>query len=363
MPGAALVLGLCPMAAGAAGAPRTDRVIPMSYAAEGPPLGLASVEAFGLHLMGRPSPYLPFTKMPPGEGHRYYDQFSIAGSTFLVITERSEPPKLYLDANGNGDMTDDEGPFLGEDREFLPNSFTLRVPYPKEKVVEEYRLWMFQPPGGNGSSRFHPACHRVGELDLPTMREPFSLVLFDADADGDYSDDPLVIDLDRDGAAQENEKILPGRSITFGGIELRLKAVAPSGRSVTFSAGSVPEGPFAASRPDERLDTVKSNFGTLVENYLRTFPDGMFPHRVAGAGPVRRFVLERIELDGLKEVGARQFAAPARMVEEGGSRGLAVEFTADFSGSSWRIVRVRPIEGADSPGAPAPAAGRRSGRP
>jgi hypothetical protein len=87
----------------------------LHYSPKGFPMGLSVSQGFALHLFETPSPNQGFKKMPPQTGaKRYYDEFRIAGSTFLVISEGSNPPRIYLDANRNGDLSDDPGPFAGE---------------------------------------------------------------------------------------------------------------------------------------------------------------------------------------------------------------------------------------------------------
>jgi hypothetical protein len=212
----------------------SDTVVTMTYVGEGFPMGLSTSQGSGLHLFETPSPTQEFTRLPPDTGaRRYYDQLTIAGATFRVITEETDPPHLYLDANHNGDLTDDPGPFMGERSGVVPNFYTVSLPYPGEGVSAEYRLWIF--PSRMGGARFYAACHTVGELALPDSGKRYRLVLFDANADGDYSNDPLVVDVDGDGQAQESERLTPGRTLQVDGTDLRLKAIAGSGRRVVFA--------------------------------------------------------------------------------------------------------------------------------
>jgi hypothetical protein len=199
----------------------------LHYSPKGFPMGLSVSQGFALHLFETPSPNQGFKKMPPQTGaKRYYDEFRIAGSTFLVISEGSNPPRIYLDANRNGDLSDDPGPFAGEGPNIVPNHYTLSLPYKQEKTGVPYRMWMFG--SAMGGVRFYPQCHWRGQLDI--NGEEYTLVLFDGNADGDYSNDPAVIDIDKDGRASANEKIKPGQSLSVNGTELKLLSIAPSGR-------------------------------------------------------------------------------------------------------------------------------------
>lgn len=214
-----------------------DTVVTTTYVAEGFPMGLSASEASGLHLFETPSSSQGFAKLPPETGaRRYYDELRIAGATFRVLTEATDPARLYLDANQNGDMTDDPGPFLGErPGVVIPNFYTLSLPYPKEQLLADYRMWIF--PSRMGGARFYAAGHAIGDLILPGSGKRYRLVLFDANGDGDYSNDPAVVDVDGDGRADPSERLTPGKTLEADGVELKLKAIAPSGRTVRF-AGS-----------------------------------------------------------------------------------------------------------------------------
>jgi hypothetical protein len=212
----------------------SDIVVALAYVAEGFPMGLATSQGFALHLFESPSASQGFKTLPPDSGaRRYYDELTIAGATFRVITEATNPPRFYLDANRNGDLTDDPGPFVGERPGFLPNFYTLKIPYPKENVSADYRLWLF--PSRMGGVRFYAAGHAAGELALAESGKRYRIVLFDANADGDYTTDPLIVDVNGDGRVQDEERLTPGKTVRLDGGEVRLQAIAPSGRSATFS--------------------------------------------------------------------------------------------------------------------------------
>ncbi len=209
--------------------PLTGRFHELGYSEEGFPLGLSVSQGFALHLFETPSPNQGFKKFPPESGaKRYYDEFSIAGGKYLVITEGSDPPKMYLDANNNGDLTDDPGPFAAEGPRILPNHLTVLLPYKGEKEGVPYRMWLFS--SRMGGVRFYPKCHWHRMLDL--NGGSYHMVLFDGNADGDYSNDPLVIDVDNDGKASKGEKLKPGESLNVDGTEVKVIAIAPSGRRV-----------------------------------------------------------------------------------------------------------------------------------
>lgn len=201
----------------------------LQYVPEGFPLGAPVSQGFALHLFETPGGGQKFGKLPPETGaKRYYDEFTIAGKSHLVVTEESRPPRIYFDENRNGDLTDDRGPFPGEKMDLLPNHYSIQILYERENLVVPYRMWLF---GSNmGGVRFYPVCHWRGTLTIAGGQYP--MVAFDGNADGDYSNDPLLIDLDGNGKAEESERLVPGGSITVGGKRVTLGSVSPSGLTV-----------------------------------------------------------------------------------------------------------------------------------
>jgi len=205
-------------------------LLELKFSAEGMPMGMSvSQGSGGIHFFETPDENQGFKKFPPEtDAKRYYDQFAIAGQTFLMITEGSNPPKIYFDANRNSDMTDDPGPFEGEGPNVAPNHYTLELPYQGEKIPVPYRLWLF--PSNMGGIRFYPKCYWEGQIELNS--NTYKVVTFDGNSDGDYSNDPVIIDVDNDGKAADSERLKPGQSLTIDGIEVKLLAIAPSGRWV-----------------------------------------------------------------------------------------------------------------------------------
>ena len=86
----------------------------------------------------------------------------------------------------------------------VPNHYTLALPYKQEKTGVSYRMWMFR--SGMGGVRFYSQCYWRGQLDIDG--EKYTWVLFDGNADGDYSNDPAVIDIDKDG---DLDVVCPGQ--------------------------------------------------------------------------------------------------------------------------------------------------------
>jgi hypothetical protein len=204
----------------------------LHYVPEGYPLGLSVSQGVALHLFETPSASQGFKKLPPDSGaKRYYDEFTIAGRNHLVLTEEARPPRIWFDENRNGDLTDDRGPFTAEKESFLPNNLSIQIRYDGEKVIAPYRMWLFS--SNMGGVRFYPVCHWQGSLALDGSSYP--MVAFDGNADGDYSNDPLVIDANSNGKADDDERLLPGQSISLGSKTVKLHSVSPSGLTVRLS--------------------------------------------------------------------------------------------------------------------------------
>lgn len=201
----------------------------LSYVPEGFPFGLSVSQSTLGHLFETPGGSQKYTKMPPDSGaKRFYDDFTIGGATHLLITEESKPLRMFFDENRNGDMTDDRGPFTAEKEQFLPNHISIQIRYPKEKLVTPYRLWLF---GSNmGGVKFYAACHWRGALDVDGAK--YTMVAFDGNADGDYANDPLIIDANGNEKEDTGERLMPGQSMTVGGKKVTLSSVSPSGLTV-----------------------------------------------------------------------------------------------------------------------------------
>lgn len=196
---------------------------------EGFPLGLSVSQGFALHLFDTPGTGQGFRKFPPESGFkRHYDEFTLAGKVHLVITEESNPPKLYFDENRNGDLTDDRPPAIGEGPGLVPNHYSIQIFYDSEKVVAPYRFWMFA--SNMGGVRFYPKCHWHGTLTV--NGNPYRIIAFDGNSDGDYSNDPLLIDANNNDKADDGEMLTPGGSITIDGQQVYFVSVSPSGLTV-----------------------------------------------------------------------------------------------------------------------------------
>ena len=107
----------------------------------------------------------------------------------------------------------------------------LKYPRGRATIEQPYRLWFFinQSCWRNGrpAFRFYAACHR-GKLALRVRGESYPVVLFDMPSDGDYSNNYLIVDLNRDGKAQASEKFRVGDKISIGQEVYRLESIPSS---------------------------------------------------------------------------------------------------------------------------------------
>jgi hypothetical protein len=83
------------------------------------------------------------------------------------------------------------------------------------------------------------------------------------------------------------------------------------------------------------------NFKTVVESYIaRNSQGGVW--KFAEKGKSTPLVLLAVDTDGVTEAGADRFAGKATLKNPRTKRKRSLEFTVDFSGPVWKVVRVRP---------------------
>lgn len=210
-------------------APRVVRVR-MEYVAEGFPLGLSTLNGRGASLADAPD--AAYRVLPPRQADRLFGAFYFGEQMYLAVLEAAaggKPARLYLDLDGDGDLTDDPGPFSPEGDAAIPAFYTIRLPSSSPGMPgAAYRLWWF--PSNMGGTAFYAACHQAGRFPYGEL----PMVLFDANADGDYANDPLLIDWNQDGRAAPTEAYLKGEPIPVGEGQIRCLEIAKDGSEVTF---------------------------------------------------------------------------------------------------------------------------------
>ena len=207
--------GPAPASAPAAG----TQVVSLAYVAEGFPMGLSAGQADRFSLAAaRPA---EIRVIPEGDSDLQYGELPLGGAFYPIALGRAG---LYLDANHNGDLTDDRGPYANEGSGVFAT--TAEVP----TASGPYSMWFFL--SNMGGATYYAKCHRAGTF--PFLRE-YKMVLYDAQPNGRYDDEPLVIDWNDNGSVEEGESIRVGQDFRVGDRAFRLASIDPAGASVTIA--------------------------------------------------------------------------------------------------------------------------------
>ena len=135
--------------------------------------------------------------------------------------------RLFVDINGNGDFSDDGEPLLNVGSGLFAS--TLRLPLSEVTGMDwmqgDYVLWIYagnkeRPPA---SLSYYARTQLQGSVQLPFGR--YDMYLADnRQLDGDYSNDGISLDLNRDGRIElMDEHIPPDNSVTIDGTRYRIK--------------------------------------------------------------------------------------------------------------------------------------------
>lgn len=227
-------------AVGCGGSDGSDTVVLLNYVAQGWPLGMAASNnpANGPRLQAEAPRQM--RNVPSGsDATRYWSQLQFGSPekpnrfVLLVDDTRPEPVRIYLDANQNGDLGDDSGPLDNRGTGAFARALDLRLSYPGVPDPQAYRIWFFINDRGwkTHTCAFYSQCHRRGMLTVGGRT--LTLVLFDNPADGDYSNDLLVVDLNGSGKVDADEEFEPGEVI--GDTQLKLKSISPAGDRVVLT--------------------------------------------------------------------------------------------------------------------------------
>jgi hypothetical protein len=109
----------------------------------------------------------------------------------------------------------------------------LKLSYPGVPDLQAYRIWFYINARSwkTQTCYFYSRCHRRGTLTV--AGHTLNLVVFDNPADGDYSNDALVVDLNGSGKVEADERFWPDDVI--GDTHLRLKSISPAGDRVVLT--------------------------------------------------------------------------------------------------------------------------------
>jgi hypothetical protein len=131
-----------------------------------------------------------------------------------------------------------------------------------------------------------------------------------------------------------------------GGVGLPAEAGAAAGAGAAApingaAADDAPE-PADAKPAPMSADDAADNFKTVVESYIsRHTRDGAWPY--AEKGRTARLTLVSVDSGSVRKTGADVYAGAATLRDARTRKTRRLEFTADFSGPTWKVVRVRPL--------------------
>ncbi|HXT00864.1 MAG TPA: hypothetical protein VN915_09340 [Elusimicrobiota bacterium] len=100
-------------------------------------------------------------------------------------------------------------------------------------------------------------------------------------------------------------------------------------------------GPQDSSAVD--LDAARANFPTVAENYVaKRSAKGYWTYVARKGAKPRRLADPKVDEGSVRPVRGERFSARVRLRDKGGGKPVVLEFEADFSGTNWKVVAVRP---------------------
>ena len=205
-----------------------------AFVPEGWPMGLSAAQSRAGGLAGTPLEALRRDLRLQGTEVRY--GFLPLGSghdtriTFVVSAIDQPTWLVHVDRNNNEDLTDDGPPIESEGT----GRFSAKLPVEVEVTGPDgavshhpYQVWLWfvesedQDPS-RAQPRFYARCHYTGTVRLGV--EVFDAVAYEARAqDGLFANDPICIDLDRDGRCAAGEQVESGQTIEVAGRRFRIR--------------------------------------------------------------------------------------------------------------------------------------------
>jgi hypothetical protein len=199
-----------------------DRVVRLSYVNEGWPLGQSAIES-----LVAPYPTVPTNTMKnvpkQADSKRSWGELVIGphdqrNRIPYIVDESAAGITMYMDLDQDGDFANNP-PIRNYDFHRLD----LRIRYGSKWMP--YRMCFIIRDRGNF---FYSICHLRGQLEM--HNESYPIAIFDNPPDGDYSNDSVHIDLNRNGKADPGEKFTTGGRIEKLGVTL--KSVSPAGDEI-----------------------------------------------------------------------------------------------------------------------------------
>lgn len=173
----------------------------------------------------------PGLRMPPsfeakhGQFARW--ELSEGRSLLLAMDHRPNGAVMFVDANGNGDLTDDGAPLENLGDGYFATELTFSLPRISgiKGLKGDYRLWLYLSDEGRRSDRlrFYAMTQLKGRIRL--AGKVFDIWLADnTKLDGDYRNDGLYIDLNGDERIDmADEFVPPGERLRHDGENYRFE--------------------------------------------------------------------------------------------------------------------------------------------
>lgn len=178
----------------------------------------------------------------------------------FVIVGEGPDAALYLDADRDGDLADEE-PVRNGSNAASGFAARLSVPVRYAEATRELSVWLYTSETRGAYDLYAvggwQGVLRVGGRDYP-------LFLYEEACDGDFADHPVWLDVNRDGALQRSERVQLGEHLRLGKHTLTLRAVAADGSRVVFEpADSAIQGRDLVDAVDAELQVKPFRFTDL----------------------------------------------------------------------------------------------------
>jgi len=252
--------------------------VPMNYAEGVPIVG-------SRYRPGHPYPLLAMPPAgirnpPPGQQVFYGEIPLTAPPTLFAIVAGApgEPSTLYLDRNGDGDLTNDNPPlYPGGGRCLNAARMTLDIRR-RDGSTYPHQIWLWtsvndEKARGAGFN-FYSTCHRYARIRLPDKAGTVcNIYLPDHENTGRYSS-RMLVDWNGNRQAENAEWMDLGKPVRHGNAVFRLDAIAEGGESITLAVN--PPGVAAESIPDvsAELDRLPL-LGHVAPDFKATDVDGL----------------------------------------------------------------------------------------
>jgi hypothetical protein len=101
--------------------------------------------------------------------------------------------------------------------------------------------------------------------------------------------------------------------------------------------------PVEAAPAPMTPEDAAENFKTVVESFVaKNSRAGAWEYEEKGK--ITPLVLISVQAGGLRKSGSERYSGDASFRDAATKRARRLEFTVDFSGANWKVVRVRPVK-------------------